>query len=179
MAVTKFIKLRQRIANAMQKHMAGQLPAKEVPIAPMDCGTCSACCRVFAFVPLLQHETGEGLNYELVNGKRVLKKNIDGSCIHLINDKCSVYEHRPLSCSGYDCRELSVCDVVPPEPEIAEAILKWKWDTTSIKDQKSLKEVRRSAKEFQKLGNSPEVAADLAIYTFGWPEKRINRDKVS
>ena len=33
-----------------------------------------------------------------------LRKRPDGACIHLGDNGCSIYEHRPQSCRRYDCR---------------------------------------------------------------------------
>lgn len=42
----------------------------------------------------------------------VLRKKADGSCIHLGDNGCEVYHHRPRACRNYDCRATSVVGLI-------------------------------------------------------------------
>ncbi|CAG7632908.1 hypothetical protein PAESOLCIP111_03427 [Paenibacillus solanacearum] len=46
------------------------------------CNSCGLCCKMVVLVPELS---------DLDRG--------DGSCKHLVNDRCSIYETRPLICN--------------------------------------------------------------------------------
>jgi hypothetical protein len=40
------------------------------------------------------------------DGRQYLPKQTDGSCVNLIDGKCSIYARRPEACRQYDCRWL-------------------------------------------------------------------------
>ncbi len=79
--------------------------------APLDCGSCSACCRG-ELIYLFPQDDLTGLDVdpdrEVVNPvtgnlHRVLRQKPNGDCIHLEAGKCSVYERRPAVCRTFDC----------------------------------------------------------------------------
>lgn len=78
--------------------------------AEIDCGNrlhlCqAACCRLpFA---LSQEDVEEGLVSWDLGQPYINARGADGSCQHLQRESCGcgVYEHRPIPCRGYDCRE--------------------------------------------------------------------------
>ena len=47
------------------------------------CSGCGACCKIVGLVP---------------NLKNILPHKKDGSCIHLVDNKCSIYDSRPDIC---------------------------------------------------------------------------------
>jgi hypothetical protein len=56
----------------------------------------------------------------------VLPKKADGSCAYLSDDKCSIYQERPLMCRTYDCRlSLMVGKVWGGDPVMLEAYQQW------------------------------------------------------
>lgn len=64
----------------------------------------AACCRLqFA---LSRQDVEEGIvKWDFAN-PYLIQHNQDGNCVHLdaCSHRCSVYEHRPLPCRAYDCR---------------------------------------------------------------------------
>ena len=74
----------------------------------VKCAGCTACCRGGYTVGLAPFEDATGLEIEGEGENRHLKKQANGDCIHLVNDQCTVYEHRPLGCRYYDCRDFAV-----------------------------------------------------------------------
>jgi Putative zinc- or iron-chelating domain len=78
------------------------------PQPPVPCNGCATCCyhtRVDVYpdqerpedVPFFDTETDP-------DGAVWLRKRADGACVHLADEGCSIYEHRPQSCRRYDCR---------------------------------------------------------------------------
>lgn len=73
--------------------------------AVVDCGACTMCCREPQRVELTPDElAGSGLRHD----GRYLQRQPDGSCTHLVDGRCEVYERRPRSCRTFDCRALAV-----------------------------------------------------------------------
>lgn len=74
----------------------------------VPCGTCSLCCHGHIFL----HPDEDAKGLPTVTDRRVdgmmlrrLLQNPDGSCSHLVEGRCSVYERRPRICRIFDCRE--------------------------------------------------------------------------
>ena len=88
-----------------------ELVQDTTPMDPADvpCGSCTACCRSRELVVLLP-EKGDDLDILTrrgeVGGVPVLAQNPTGECAYLVDGGCSVYEHRPFVCRGFDCRAL-------------------------------------------------------------------------
>ncbi len=64
----------------------------------------AACCRMnFA---LSQQDVEEGIVKWDLGRPYLIAQNSDGYCRHLCREtkRCTVREHRPLPCRGYDCR---------------------------------------------------------------------------
>jgi Fe-S-cluster containining protein len=61
------------------------------------------------------------------HGNLRLAKKEDGSCVYLVDDKCSIYEERPHTCRTYDCRVPNLLygwrDAF--DPVMDEAISQW------------------------------------------------------
>lgn len=82
--------------------------ASEVP-----CDGCTACCRSSQFVHIEPDETDtlaripEELLFpasRLPAGNKLMGYDEHGRCPMLVDDRCSIYEHRPRACRTYDCR---------------------------------------------------------------------------
>lgn len=76
------------------------------PERPVPCGSCTKCCRhahVHADLtpeelPLFPEAVFDGYV-----GWR-LPKRPSGECVHLVDGRCGIYDRRPASCRGFDCR---------------------------------------------------------------------------
>lgn len=88
------------------------------PISDVPCGTCNFCCKVLSphltpeeissgkYPVSLVQPTEEMLQIDPTIGPIVtMFKSKDGGCSMLIDEKCSIYEDRPLACRQYDCRK--------------------------------------------------------------------------
>ena len=79
----------------------------------VPCGGCTACCTSSQFVHIGPDET-DTLSYipaellfpapRLPAGHVVMGYDERGHCPMLIDNRCSIYEHRPQTCRTYDCR---------------------------------------------------------------------------
>lgn len=78
-------------------------------IEDVPCGTCTVCCQL-----LSPHLTPEEISLgkypiSLVNSPDgpvvVLFRKKEGGCAMFIDNKCSIYEDRPLACRQFDCRK--------------------------------------------------------------------------
>lgn len=79
----------------------GQLAGKvDVP-----CGDCTLCCRCYDEIALLDGDNPANyLTKPGSQGRTVLQQHDDGSCIYLVNEKCTIYGKQPLTCKRFDCR---------------------------------------------------------------------------
>lgn len=79
----------------------------------VPCAGCTACCTSSQFVHIAPEETGTlsripaGLLFPAPGrppGHVVLGYDERGHCPMLVDDRCSIYQHRPQTCRTYDCR---------------------------------------------------------------------------
>jgi uncharacterized protein len=79
----------------------------------VPCGGCTACCTSSQFIHIGPDETETRLRIPtelmfpapgLPSGHVVLGYDEHGRCPMLIDNQCSIYEHRPATCRTYDCR---------------------------------------------------------------------------
>lgn len=86
----------------------------------VDCGGCTKCCTVRAFLMegddvefferkhLLSEEEPESDKYARANKHFTgyVLDRVDGKCAYLGENGCTVYDKRPLSCRAFSCIEL-------------------------------------------------------------------------
>jgi len=105
----------------------------------VPCGACTACCTSSQFVHIDPDETETlarvpaELRFPapgLPNGHVVLGYDEHGHCPMLVDDACSIYEHRPRTCRTYDCRVFAATGVEPDasQPAIAARVREWRFD---------------------------------------------------
>jgi hypothetical protein len=82
---------------------------------PVPCGDCSACC-CYAGIPVDKRRDRKRLPCLLTernaDGELVLQRHAAGACVHLGEQGCTVYEHRPSACRSFDCRAFSAMGLV-------------------------------------------------------------------
>ena len=104
----------------------------------VPCGSCRACCTSGQFVHIAPDETDTlahvpaALRFPapgLRRGHVVLGYDEHGRCPMLVDDACSIYDHRPRTCRTYDCRVFAATgvDPGPTQPEIAERAASWRF----------------------------------------------------
>lgn len=86
-------------------------------LVSVPCSTCTFCCQKLS--PYLSPEEITSGRYPIsliqptidesilnnIGPKVALFRNISGGCSMLINNKCSIYEDRPIACRQFDCRK--------------------------------------------------------------------------
>ncbi|MGZ4672350.1 MAG: YkgJ family cysteine cluster protein [Ilumatobacteraceae bacterium] len=79
----------------------------------VPCNGCTACCTSSQFVHIGPDETDTLAHIppellfpapRLPRGHMLLGYDERGHCPMLIDNRCSIYEHRPVTCRTYDCR---------------------------------------------------------------------------
>ena len=94
--------------------------------------------------------------------------NDHGHCPMLVNDKCSIYEHRPRTCRTYDCRIFAATGIPVEQAEIAQRAAAWVFDYEddhSREEQALLKKAAAFLRENHHLfpkGRLPAHSAQLA-----------------
>ena len=100
----------------------------------VPCGTCTACCTSSQFVHIEpdEHDTLRHVPRALrvpapgrPPGHVVLPYDEHGRCPMLVDDRCSIYPHRPRTCRRYDCRVFAATGVTPDQPAIAARVREW------------------------------------------------------
>jgi Fe-S-cluster containining protein len=123
----------------------------------VPCGGCTACCTSSQFVHIAPEETDTlaHIPSELLFpapgrplGHVVLGYDERGHCPMLIDDTCSIYEHRPETCRTYDCRIFPAAGV---EIEAADKVAikrqarRWRFSFPTDADRGRLAAVRAAA----------------------------------
>lgn len=118
------IELKKILSSTTVKPVYNILPIKLVSVTSNEieenvpCGTCTKCCETLT--PYLTPEEINSGKYPIsfVNADEALKqidqeagpivtmfRKKEGGCSMLVDNKCSIYEHRPLACKQFDCRK--------------------------------------------------------------------------
>ncbi len=152
----------------MQRALRGER-SSDVP-----CGTCTACCTAAQFIHIAPDETDTLAHIpaellfpapRLPPGNVLLGYNQHGHCPMLIDNRCSIYEHRPRTCRTYDCRVFPAAglDLATDEDGtkvlIAQQARRWRFTTPTSTDRAELEAVRTAATYLQQ--NSAVLPPDL------------------
>lgn len=125
--------------------------------ADVPCGGCTACCRAGQFVLVEPDEHGALAHIpaallfpapRMAAGHRLLGYDEHGRCPMLVDDACSIYEHRPRACRTYDCRVFPAAGVEPDEPakvEVRQRAAQWRFAHPTAVDQAEHDAVRAAA----------------------------------
>jgi uncharacterized protein len=153
------------------------VPAKGT--ADVPCGTCTACCKSSYFIHIGPDEAQtlrripKALLFPapgLPKGNVLMGYDEQGRCPMLVNEQCSIYEHRPKTCRNYDCRIFPAAGLDTDGRElINRQIRRWKFSYPTPHDHADHAAVRTAAKflrehadQFPK-GAIPTGATQLAI----------------
>ena len=71
----------------------------------IDCDGCTACCRGHDGVKLDAGDVGRfrGAAHQDDKGEWRLNQ-VDGACVYLVDDGCSIHDVAPRRCQEFDCR---------------------------------------------------------------------------
>jgi Fe-S-cluster containining protein len=166
----------------------GGAAGSEVP-----CGGCTACCTSSQFVHVGPDETETLARIppellfpapRLPSGNMVLGYDADGHCPMLIDNRCSIYEHRPRTCRTYDCRVFAATGVEIDGDEqvaIAERVRRWRFDFPTDDDRRDHVAVLAAARFVRRRkaalpeGVGPANATQQAVLAIEMHEAFIGR----
>ncbi len=145
--------------------------------ADVPCRGCTACCTSSQFVHIEADETDTlaHLPAELLfpaprapKGHVVLGYDERGHCPMLIDNRCSIYEHRPRACRTYDCRVFAASGVElidAAKVAIARQAARWRFDFPTAADRDQFEAVRAAARslEDEAAGGRPPTATQLVV----------------
>jgi Fe-S-cluster containining protein len=121
--------------------------------AAVPCDGCTACCTSSQFIHIEPDETDtlahipQALLFPAPGsppGHVVLGYDDNGQCPMLIDNACSIYEHRPKTCRTYDCRLFAATgvEIDASKPAIAARVRRWRFTFATDDDRAAFAEVR-------------------------------------
>jgi len=153
--------------EGMQGALAGDRAA-DVP-----CAGCTACCRSSQFVHIGPDETDALAHIppallfpapRMPKGHVVMGYDERGHCPMLVDDRCSIYEHRPRTCRTYDCRVFAAAGVAADKPPVRERAVRWRFTVASPTDRTAVEAVRAAAAYLERHApDNPTQRAVLAV----------------
>lgn len=153
----------------------------------VDCGECIACCRSSQFIHIRPEETRtlDRIRKDiLVSAPRLPKGHVllgydkNGFCPMMVNGKCSIYEHRPLTCRNYDCRVFTAAGITAGDDDkarITHRVACWKFSYPTERDRDEHLAVQAAANFMRahaecfpggKIPSTPSQLAILAIKVY-------------
>lgn len=147
----------------------------------VPCGDCNACCRSFQFIHVGPEETESLANIPkellfaapgLPRGHVLMGYDKEGRCPMLIDNECSIYEFRPLTCRTYDCRIFPATGIKLDDKSkalITRRADRWKFDFPSHRDIEAYAAVQAAATFIREHagcfpeGKIPSSATQLAV----------------
>jgi uncharacterized protein len=147
----------------------------------VPCGSCTACCTSSQFIHIAPDETDtlSRIPEELLfpaprrpPGHVVLGYDERGHCPMLIDNQCSIYEHRPRTCRTYDCRVFAAAGIGVDDNDkvlIARQARRWQFSFPSRADSYQYDAVRAAATYLDEHpgllpdGAAPRNATQLAV----------------
>jgi hypothetical protein len=148
--------------------------------ADVPCGDCNACCRSSYFIHIRaeEHDTLEQIpSSHLARAGRpheydsIMNQNCGGRCPMLVDNRCSIYAHRPQTCRNYDCRAFAAAGIglgSGPRAAINERVWQWRFEYPTDLDAQRHSAVQAAAAFLQRRADlllpahAPTDAGQLA-----------------
>lgn len=114
--------------------------------AEVPCASCNACCRSGYFIHITPHDTDAQKHIPaallfpapgLAPGHMIMGYNKQGACPMLVDDACSIYEHRPQTCRDYDCRIFAATNIAAGgsnKVSVNEQAARWQFEYAADTD---------------------------------------------
>jgi len=149
--------------------------------AEVNCGECTACCTSSYLIHIRPEETKtlKHINKKLLfpapglpKGNVLLGYFETGHCPMLMNNKCSIYKYRSITCRNYDCRIFNAAGIDPGGKDkalITQRSRQWEFSYPSQLDRDEHVAVQEAAKFIQEHANCfpggriPSDPSQLAI----------------
>ncbi len=149
--------------------------------AVVDCGTCKACCTSSYFVHIRPEEkqTLAHINKKLLfpapglpKGNMLLGYFENGYCPMMVEDRCSIYEYRAITCRTYDCRIFTAAGIAAGDEDKAEINRRaeaWRFSYPTQRDRDQHRAVKAAAVFLREraalfpAGTIPSNPSQLAI----------------
>jgi len=105
----------------------------------VPCDGCTACCTSSQFVHVAPDETDTLAHVPaallfpapgLPEGHALLGYDKHGHCPMLVDNRCTIYEHRPRACRTYDCRVFPAAGIEVDDGDkalIAQQARRWRF----------------------------------------------------
>lgn len=140
--------------------------------AGVPCNGCTVCCRSSQFVHVAPDET-DTLGHipsqllfpapHMPPGHVVMGYDERGHCPMLVDDRCSIYEHRPRACRTYDCRVFPATGIEPDSPLLAERVAQWEFAYPTERDRDAHRSLRASAARIPTSENAAPRAIQAIV----------------
>lgn len=126
--------------------------------ADVPCGGCNACCKASYFIHIGPDETEalaripEALLFPapgLPKGHVLMGYDEHGHCPMLVDDACSIYEQRPITCRRFDCRIFPAAGISAREGDkalVANRARRWRFSYPTEADRDQHSAVRAASK---------------------------------
>jgi Fe-S-cluster containining protein len=145
----------------------------------VPCDGCTACCTSSQFVHIEPDETDTLAHIpaallfpapRMPRGHVVMGYDERGHCPMLIDNRCSIYEHRPRTCRTYDCRVFPAAGIEIDEVDkalIAQRVRRWQFSYPTRADREQHEAVKAAAASLAESGEVlPTQRAVRAIETY-------------
>ncbi len=123
----------------------------------VPCGDCHACCKSSLFIHIKQEETqtlnviNNNLLFEAPNlsqGSYLLGYLFNGNCPMLKDDRCSIYDSRPITCKKFDCRTFAATGLKTDshlKEQISKRVERWEFSFPKEIDKVEFEAVNNAA----------------------------------
>jgi Fe-S-cluster containining protein len=162
----------------------------------VPCGSCTACCTSSQFIHIGPDETDTLARIppellfpapRLPAGHVVLGYDQHGRCPMFVDQRCSVYEHRPRACRAYDCRVFPATGLAPDADDETKAAVgrqarRWRFSFPTEADRRQYAAVRAAATFLQRNaallphGSIPTNPTQLAVLAIELAEVFLGRE---
>ena len=155
--------------SAWLEGMQGALRGDRASDVP--CGGCTACCTASQFIHIGPDEADTLAHIPRAllfpapgrpRGHVLLGYDERGHCPMLVDNTCSIYEHRPRACRTYDCRIFAATETALDDDKgrIAERVGRWRFSYPTQADRDRRAAVNAATRQLREQGetNPTEIA---------------------